>query len=562
MDNYWAHNIPIYGHVPANPNPLPSQRNLQPSQPPHNILPGQYAPIWNTEVEIIDLTWHQSLQNHYQPAYPVVPSQSSAREPQYTFCQSMQAPANPPFPPMQHSQSLERREPPGFRPGLTSNGVQDNPTCKPGYFDITHARRAPSPHHPIEYVAAAPPPVPVLAPAQASPPPPHPIPCNCKHQAPNHGSDSDSSMPDAQEILSSCSLSSSQSKQGRAPKQTARSTQAVKSKSKALGKAKATEDDSAAKWSEEDWDSLFTFILDTKERNFLRAEKKTNNQDFWDMVLSVGLEGKWDSVSARTHWRLGRTIYSIIHQLESFTGGNGDGNKDTQFNNDDDKTTALEKIQQRLEKIQSQKPNINPHCKIKPKIYYNWVQGGDDSWFKDAKTTFAQEIEHGSGQINNSDDSGHSKSDSPPSSRHSKPKQKRSDSSVDGIVTIAKDLHNSQKAATNVNAMIAKQRLDFEKERAQIADAALLKKANFDEKLLNFKIEAMKRKWANEEKAHNAEEAAKRRREDKEDKQQQQSLVLDQIKVLEALISKPNTDLQLKETLQTRVGVLLEKLGS
>ncbi|GAB1524320.1 hypothetical protein RhiTH_007473 [Rhizoctonia solani] len=325
-------------------------------------------------------------------------------------------------------------------------------------------------------------------------------------------------MPDAQEILSSCSLSSSQSKQGRAPKQTARSTQAVKSKSKALGKAKATEDNSAAKWSEEDWDSLFTFILDTKERNFLRAEKKTNNQDFWDMVLSVGLEGKWDSVLARTHWRLGRTIYSIIHQLESFTGGNGNGNKDTQFDNDDNKTTALEKIQQHLEKIQSQKPNIDPHCKIKPKIYYNWVQGGDNSWysklhkrFKDAKTTFAQEIEHRSGRINNSDDSSHSKSDSPLLLRRSKPKQKRSDSSVDGIVTIAKDLHDSQKAATNVNAMIAKQWLDFEKEQAQIADAALLKKANFDKKLLNFKIEAMKRKWANKEKAHNAEEAAKRR---------------------------------------------------
>ncbi|QRW22999.1 hypothetical protein RhiXN_08035 [Rhizoctonia solani] len=444
---------------------------------------------------------------------------------------------------MQHSQSLECREPPGFRPGLTSNGVQDNPACKPGYFDITHARRAPSPHHPIEYVAAAPPPVLVLAPAWASPLPPHPIPCNCKHQAPNHGSDSDSSMPNAQEILSSCSLSSSQSKQGRAPKQTARSTQAVKSKSKAL-----------AKWSEEDWDSLFTFILDTKECNFLQAEKKTNNQDFWDMVLSVGLEGKWDSVLAHTHWRLGCTIYSIIHQLESLTGGNGNGNKDTQFNNDDNKTTVLEKIQQHLEKIQSQKPNIDPHCKIKPKIYYNWVQGGDNSWFKDAKTTFTQEIEHGSSQINNSDDSGHSKSDSPPLSRRSKPKQKRSDSSVDGIVTIAKDLHNSQKAATN--------QLDFEKEQAQIADAALLKKANFDKKLLNFKIEAMKHKWANKEKAHNAEEAAKRHQEDKEDKQQQQSLVLDQIKVLEALISKPNTNLQLKETLQTCVGVLLEKLGS
>lgn len=382
-------------------------------------------------------------------------------------------------------------------------------------------------------------------------------------------------MPDAQDLLSaSQSTPSSQPKQTKTPRKvttassTTKTTRGGKSKSKTPSKAKGTEEDSGARWAEDDWDNLFTFILDTEPRNFLRAERKTENRDFWDIVASVGLEGKWDGISARTHWRLGRTIYSIIHQLESFTGGDGDGDEDTRFDDDDDKVTALGKLRQRLETIQSRKPNIDPHRKVKPEIYYNWLRGGDDSWyaklhqrFKDNKTSFTRQIERGSGRIEDSDDSDGTKSDSTPSSRNHQSKQKRHASALEGMVSIAKDYQDSRKAAAEAKHTVAQQRLDFERERAQVADAALLRKTELDGKLLDFRMEVLKRKWANEEKAQTAEEVAKKRREAIEEKHQQQNLILDQIKALEALISKPDTDEQLKETLRVRVGSLLDKLG-
>lgn len=90
---------------------------------------------------------------------------------------------------------------------------------------------------------------------------------------------------------------------------------------------------------------------------------------------------KRTGTQVRKQWGNAKEIYRQVHALESFTGGDGDG--DYRPEDGDSKGTILEKLGGRLLMVHSHKPNVDPQRKVKSaEVYYNWIQGGEDSWYK------------------------------------------------------------------------------------------------------------------------------------------------------------------------------------
>ncbi|KAG9084592.1 hypothetical protein FRC06_003986, partial [Ceratobasidium sp. 370] len=367
-------------------------------------------------------------------------------------------------------------------------------------------------------------------------------------------SSSDTIMPDAFDLIppkpakhvpsqnkkkSSASVPTPPSVQ--APK-TQKSTRSLKTTTQKAGDNNATSNG----WTVDHHDLLIRHILDSDE-NFNNAEKKGGNHSFWKRVSEHIFENKRSPEVLQQRWKDLKGIYQQVKALESFTGGDGDG--EFTIDGDDSEATILEKLRGRLDIIHERKPNIDPQRRVKSAdIYWNWIRGGDESWyqqmhvrFRDLSTFDRKHVRRSSSLSpleidSNSDGDGEitSKSDANTPKRSVKSRAAKIErgtrglTGLDAAATAAKEFFAAQHSANSMKNNVALERLKLEQEQA-------------------------KRKWSHDE------EEAKRHR-IHEDAAAQQERVFAQVRELNKLATDPSTDPALRDFYQEEIKVAIRGL--
>ncbi|KAG9081601.1 hypothetical protein FRC06_005494 [Ceratobasidium sp. 370] len=326
-------------------------------------------------------------------------------------------------------------------------------------------------------------------------------------------------------------------------------------------------------WTVDHLDLLIRHILDSDE-NFKNAEKKGGNLAFWKRVSEHIFDNKRSPEALQQRWKELKVVYQQVKALESFTGGNGDG--EFKIDDDDSEGTILDKLRGRLDLIHEQKPNIDPQRRIKSAdIYWNWIRGGDDSWYRQMHTwfrdssTFDRKRVRRSGslsplEIDSNSDGETSKSDINTPKRSVKSRAGKTGTrgllGLDAAATAAKEFFATQHSANNMKNNMALERLKFDQERAKAADERAKVADELSIRTMEMRCETQKRKWSNEERmAEIAAEDAKRRRLS-EDKAAQDERALSRVRELNKLVADPTTDPELREIYREKIKAVLSHL--
>ncbi|KAG9086456.1 hypothetical protein FS749_003628 [Ceratobasidium sp. UAMH 11750] len=345
-------------------------------------------------------------------------------------------------------------------------------------------------------------------------------------------SSSDTIMPDASDLIPSKpanrvpsqSVPSQDKKKSSASALTAPSAQAQKAPKSTRSPKTVTQkagDNVSNTWTIDHHDLLIRHILDSDE-NFKNAEKKGGSLAFWKRVSENIFENKRTPEALQQRWKELKGIYQQVKALESFTGGDGDG--EFVIDGDDPEAVILDKLRGRLDSIHERKPNIDPQRKVKsPDVYWNWIRGGDESWywqmhawFRDS-STFERKHVRRSGSLSplkidsNTDDETTSKLNVNTPKRDVKSRAGKTEkgtrglTGLDAAATAAKEFFAAQNSANGMKNNVAMERLKFEQQQAKVAN-------ELSAKTLEMRCETQKRKWSNDKRmAEIAEEDAKRR---------------------------------------------------